>query len=172
MLLCSSRSIWRHAHSPRGCALDAEHSAINKSLSALGNCISALTESSRSHIPYRDSPLTRLLQDSLGGNTRTVVLATVSPSVHSADETASTLKFADRARRVMVRVTPNEVVDDAVLLARARREIGACASWHVCTLCWGVLVSVWYRPTPDDRVSVLRSCSQAEEAASSREHGR
>lgn len=100
-----------------------ELTAINQSLSALGNVISALTKPKRTHIPYRDSKLTRLLQDSLGGNTRTVVIATISPSETALDETISTLQFADRAKSILVRVKVNEMVDDAILLARAQREI-------------------------------------------------
>jgi kinesin family protein 3/17 len=96
---------------------------INKSLSALGNVIAALSEKKRAHVPYRDAKLTRLLQDSLGGSTHTTVIATISPSQLAIDETVSTLSFADRAKSVMVRVQVNEVVDDAVLLARAQREI-------------------------------------------------
>ena len=77
-----------------------ELTSINKSLSSLGNVISALSSASRTHVPYRDSKLTRLLQDSLGGNTRTVLVACVAPTeLHSA-ETISTLQFADRAKQV------------------------------------------------------------------------
>jgi len=76
-----------------------ELTSINTSLSALGNVMSALSNSKRSHIPYRDSKLTRLLQDSLGGNTMTAVICCVSPCQSSVEETAGTLKFADRARR-------------------------------------------------------------------------
>ncbi|EGZ10256.1 hypothetical protein PHYSODRAFT_522096 [Phytophthora sojae] len=100
-----------------------ELTSINQSLSALGNVISALVNPKRTHIPYRDSKLTRLLQDSLGGNTRTVVIATISPSESAIDETISTLQFADRAKCVTVRVKVNELVDDAILLAQAQREI-------------------------------------------------
>lgn len=95
---------------------------INQSLSALGNVISALGKH-QSHVPYRDAKLTRLLQDSLGGNTRTIVLATCSPMSSARDESLSTLQFADRAKRVIVRIQANEIIDDAVLLARAQREI-------------------------------------------------
>lgn len=100
-----------------------ELTAINSSLSALGNCIAKLTEKRRAHVPYRDSKLTRLLQDSLGGNTRTTVVACLSPMGVSAKESVSTMQFADRARRVMSRVKVNEVVDDAAMLARAQKEI-------------------------------------------------
>jgi kinesin family protein 3/17 len=68
-------------------------------------------------VPYRDSTLTRILQDSLGGNTKTVLVATVSPTVDTIDETISTLKFADRARQVMSSIKANEVnaLDDALV---------------------------------------------------------
>jgi hypothetical protein len=100
-----------------------ELTQINTSLSALGNCISRLTEENITHVPYRDSQLTRLLEDSLGGNTRTVVLATITMLARDAEVTESTLKFADRARQVMVRVKPNQQVDDKALLKEAEKEI-------------------------------------------------
>ncbi|OQS04421.1 kinesin [Thraustotheca clavata] len=96
---------------------------INASLSALGNVIAALTDKKRTHIPYRDSKLTRLLQDSLGGNTRTIVIATISPSEAAIEETLSTLQFAERAKQISLNIQVNEVVDDAILLARAQKEI-------------------------------------------------
>jgi len=77
-----------------------EAQQINKSLSSLGNVIYALTEKSRDHIPYRDSKLTYLLQDSLGGNSKTILIATASPSIISYSETLNTLKFAKRAKEI------------------------------------------------------------------------
>jgi len=65
---------------------------INLSLSALGNVISALVDGKSSHIPYRDSKLTRLLSDSLGGNTKTIMIAAISPASNSYEETLSTLR--------------------------------------------------------------------------------
>ena len=97
--------------------------SINLSLSTLGNCISALMQSKRSHIPFRDSKLTRLLQDSLGGNTKTVFVATVSPSILAYEESHSTLKFADRAKRVVVSAKVNEIIDDTILIKRYEKEI-------------------------------------------------
>jgi kinesin family protein 3/17 len=85
-----------------------ELTSINRSLSALGNCISALLKTGRAHIPYRDSKLTRLLQDSLGGNTRTIFVVTLSPSFSCSEETLSTLQFADRAMRVQVFASANK----------------------------------------------------------------
>lgn len=77
----------------------AELKTINQSLSALGKVISQLATGKRKdHIPYRDSKITRLLQDSLGGNTRTTLIAAVNSMADHAAETISTLKFADRAK--------------------------------------------------------------------------
>lgn len=83
---------------------------INLSLHTLGRCIASLSTKSSGpkHVPYRDSKLTRLLQDSLGGNTKTKIIATLSPSMDCIDESISTLKFADRAKQVMVTVRVNE----------------------------------------------------------------
>ena len=74
-----------------------EATKINLSLSALGNVISALVDSKTSYIPYRDSKLTRLLQDSLGGNTKTVMIANCGPADYNYDETLSTLRYVCRA---------------------------------------------------------------------------
>ena len=97
--------------------------SINSSLHCLGNVIAALSSTTRTHVPYRDSKLTRLLQDSLGGNTRTIVMACIAPTALHAAETVSTLQFADRAKSVMLRVKANTIVDDKELLSRAHAEI-------------------------------------------------
>ncbi|KAI5057754.1 hypothetical protein GOP47_0027769 [Adiantum capillus-veneris] len=77
---------------------------INKGLLALGNVISALGDEKKrkdgGHVPYRDSKLTRLLQDSLGGNSRTVMIACISPADSNAEESLNTLKYANRARNI------------------------------------------------------------------------
>ena len=76
-----------------------ESKQINRSLSALGNVISALTDSKgRQHIPYRDSKLTRMLEDSLGGNCKTTMMAMISPALEAMVETLSTLKVAISSR--------------------------------------------------------------------------
>jgi kinesin family member 11 len=72
---------------------------INQSLLTLGRVITALVEHS-GHIPYRDSKLTRLLRDSLGGKTKTCIIATIGPSVHCVEETISTLDYAHRAKNI------------------------------------------------------------------------
>lgn len=73
-----------------------EATRINLSLSALGNVISALVDGKASHIPYRDSKLTRLLQSSLGGNTKTLMVACISPADNNYEETLSTLRSAEK----------------------------------------------------------------------------
>jgi kinesin family protein 4/21/27 len=73
---------------------------INKSLLCLGNVISALTDPQSKFVPYRDSKLTRILQDSLGGNSRTSMIACCSPVDSSFEETLNTLKYANRARNI------------------------------------------------------------------------
>ena len=92
-----------------------EAQKINLSLSALGNVISALVDGRSTHIPYRDSKLTRLLQDSLGGNTKTVMIAAVSPADYNYDETLSTLRYASRAKNIKNKPKINEDPKDALL---------------------------------------------------------
>ncbi|KAG2246288.1 kinesin-like protein KIN-5B isoform X1 [Brassica napus] len=92
-----------------------EAGEINKSLLTLGRVINALVEHS-SHIPYRDSELTRLLQDSLGGKTKTCIIATISPSAHSLEETLSTLDYAYRAKNIKNKPEANQKLTKAVLL--------------------------------------------------------
>ncbi|KAI9277030.1 hypothetical protein BDA99DRAFT_474946 [Phascolomyces articulosus] len=109
--------------------------AINSGLLALGNVISALGDETRraTHVPYRDSKLTRLLQDSLGGNSQTLMLACVSPSDSNFMETLNTLKYANRARNIKNRVTINqdfagssiEINQLRAYIARLRMEIAS-----------------------------------------------
>uniref|UniRef100_A0A673WUQ4 Kinesin-like protein n=1 Tax=Salmo trutta TaxID=8032 RepID=A0A673WUQ4_SALTR len=82
-----------------GAVLD-EAKNINKSLSSLGNVISALAEGTKTHVPYRDSKMTRILQDSLGGNCRTTMFICCSPSSYNDQETKSTLMFGQRAKTI------------------------------------------------------------------------
>jgi hypothetical protein len=104
----------------------AELCAINASLSSLGACVRALGDPLRPHVPYRDSKLTRLLQDALGGAAQTVLLATLSPSLLSFEESASTVRFADAASRILVtqrHVVTAEDVDPVAQAAAARAEV-------------------------------------------------
>lgn len=88
---------------------------INLSLSALGNVISALVDKKSTHIPYRDSKLTRLLQDSLGGNSKTVMVANVGPASYNYEESLTTLRYANRAKNIKNRPRVNEDPKDALL---------------------------------------------------------
>eukprot|EP00466_Bigelowiella_natans_P018008 jgi/Bigna1/40706/e_gw1.45.20.1 len=95
---------------------------INKSLLTLGTVIRKLSEGSGSHIPYRDSKLTRILQTALGGISRTAILCCVTPASMHTDETLSTLKFASRAKNIKNKIEINEIVDDATLIRRLKQE--------------------------------------------------
>lgn len=101
-----------------------ESKQINKSLSMLGFVISALTEAKdRAHIPYRNSKLTRMLEDSLGGNCKTTMMAMISPAFEAMMETISTLKFANRAKNIRNEARVNEDLDQKSLLRKYEREL-------------------------------------------------
>ncbi|KPI88257.1 putative Unc104-like kinesin [Leptomonas seymouri] len=108
-----------------------EGSNINLSLTCLGNVISALAEveeTGRSrHVPYRDSTLTWILKDNLGGNSKTVMLATVSPSSMQYEETMSTLRYAERAKKIVNRAVVNETNNNE-LIAALQKEISSLKS--------------------------------------------
>ena len=101
-----------------------EGNAINASLLTLGTVISKLAEGGRgSHIPYRDSKLTRLLQTSLGGNAKTAMIAAISPADRNRDETTSTLRYASRAKQIVNHTHKNVIEDEESMLAQAQNEI-------------------------------------------------
>ncbi|CAA0823153.1 P-loop containing nucleoside triphosphate hydrolases superfamily protein [Striga hermonthica] len=108
-----------------------EAGEINKSLLTLGRTINALVEHS-GHVPYRDSKLTRLLRDSLGGKTKTCIIATISPSIHCLEETLSTLDYAHRAKNIKNKPEINQkmmksaVIKDLYLeIDRLKQEVYA-----------------------------------------------
>ena len=110
-----------------------EGANINRSLLALGNCINALVMSkSGAYIPYRDSKLTRLLKDSLGGNCRTIMIANITSAASSFEETLNTLKYANRAKKIKTQATRNvlnvsyHVTQYLSLIAGLKREIQVC----------------------------------------------
>uniref|UniRef100_A0A0A9DJE5 Kinesin-like protein n=1 Tax=Arundo donax TaxID=35708 RepID=A0A0A9DJE5_ARUDO len=103
-----------------------EGSHINKSLMTLGTVIKKLSEGVEGqggHVPYRDSKLTRILQPSLGGNANTAIICNITLAQVHADETKSSLQFASRALRVTNCACVNEIVNDAALLKRQKKEI-------------------------------------------------
>jgi kinesin family protein 5 len=95
---------------------------INRSLSALGNVINALTDKKYTHVPYRDSKLTRVLQESLGGNAKTSLIITCSPSNFNEQETLSTLRFGQRAKKIknVVKVNHERSAEELKLLLEKR----------------------------------------------------
>ncbi|EEY57553.1 kinesin-like protein [Phytophthora infestans T30-4] len=104
-----------------------EGAAINKSLSALGNVINMLassdkTRKGKAHIPYRDSKLTRLLQESLGGNSLTVMIAAISPADYNFEESLGTLVYANRAKSIKNATKKNEDINEKII-RELREEI-------------------------------------------------
>ena len=108
-----------------------EATKINLSLSALGNVIKALVDPKKGHVPYRDSKLTRLLQDSLGGNAKTVMIANMGPADYNFDETINTLRYANRAKSIKNKPKINEDPKDAMLrefqdeIAKLKQQIAS-----------------------------------------------
>ena len=103
-----------------------EAKKINQSLSALGQVINKLTDGRSKHIPYRDSKLTRLLQQSLGGNAKTALIICCSPSAYNISETLSTLRFGERAKRIENRAVVNKELSPEEMkqmLVRAEQAI-------------------------------------------------
>ncbi|POW16535.1 hypothetical protein PSTT_01314 [Puccinia striiformis] len=120
-----------------------EAKKINKSLSALGMVINALTDGKSAHIPYRDSKLTRILQESLGGNSRTTLVINCSPSAYNEAETLSTLRFGMRAKSIKNKARVNAELSSAelkALLKKAQADTGRQLSY--ITLLEGEL-TIW-----------------------------
>jgi kinesin family protein 5 len=105
-----------------------EAKKINKSLSALGMVINSLTDGKSTHVPYRDSKLTRILQESLGGNSRTTLIINCSPSSYNAEETLGTLRFGMRAKSIKNKAKVNAELSPAelkALLKRAQTQVSS-----------------------------------------------
>lgn len=107
-----------------------EAKKINKSLSALGMVINALTDGKSSHIPYRDSKLTRILQESLGGNSRTTLIINCSPSSYNDAETLSTLRFGTRAKSIKNKAKVNAELSPAELKALLKKAQGQVTNFE------------------------------------------
>lgn len=97
-----------------------EAKKINQSLSALGNVINALVKQKK-HIPYRNSPLTRILQDALGGNSKTTIICTCSPHAFNVKETISTMRFGERAKKIKCNVKANVMLSRAQLIKQVEQ---------------------------------------------------
>ncbi|GAA5874768.1 hypothetical protein JCM8547_005206 [Rhodosporidiobolus lusitaniae] len=103
----------------------SEGAFINRSLLTLEKVIASLTSEAKQkpHVPYRDSKLTQILQPSLSGDARVAVIATMNPSPVAVEETKSTLKFAQRIKKVVLKAVQHEIVDDKALLIKYRSHI-------------------------------------------------
>jgi kinesin family member 5 len=113
-----------------------EAKKINKSLSALGMVINSLTDGKSTHIPYRDSKLTRILQESLGGNSRTTLIINCSPSSYNDSETVSTLRFGVRAKSIKNKAKVNaelSVTELKIIVKKAQTQIATLES-HAASL--------------------------------------
>ncbi|XP_060216887.1 kinesin-like protein KIN-7D, mitochondrial isoform X1 [Lycium barbarum] len=118
-----------------------EGSYINKSLLTLGTVIGKLSEGKASHVPYRDSKLTRLLQTSLSGHGHVSLICTVTPASSNMEETHNTLKFASRAKRVEIYASRNKIIDEKSLIKKYQREI-SCLKQELDQLRRGMFVGV------------------------------
>jgi kinesin family member 5 len=144
-----------------------EAKKINKSLSALGMVINSLTDGKSTHIPYRDSKLTRILQESLGGNSRTTLIINCSPSSYNDAETLSTLRFGVRAKAIKNKAKINAELSPAELKALLRKAQNQVTTFenYIASLegevqAWRSGESVpkekWASPLPGDGVAGLR----------------
>ncbi len=120
-----------------------EAKKINKSLSALGMVINALTDGKSTHIPYRDSKLTRILQESLGGNSRTTLIINCSPSAYNDQETLSTLRFGMRAKCIKNKAKINVELSPTELRAHLRKARAEIVSYHEYASNLEVEVNMW-----------------------------
>ncbi|KLO10673.1 kinesin-domain-containing protein [Schizopora paradoxa] len=120
-----------------------EAKKINKSLSALGMVINALTDGKSSHIPYRDSKLTRILQESLGGNSRTTLIINCSPASFNEPETLSTLRFGIRAKSIKNTARVNTELSPAELKLHLKKAQTANASFQAYITALEAEIAIW-----------------------------
>ncbi|CBX91574.1 hypothetical protein LEMA_P070820.1 [Plenodomus lingam JN3] len=120
-----------------------EAKKINKSLSALGMVINSLTDNKTSHIPYRDSKLTRILQESLGGNSRTTLIINCSPSSYNDVETLGTLRFGMRAKTIKNKAKVNAELSPAELKAMLKKAQSQVTTFENYISAVETEVSLW-----------------------------
>lgn len=131
-----------------------EGSYINKSLLTLGTVISKLTDEKATHVPYRDSKLTRLLQSSLSGHGRVSLICTVTPASSNSEETHNTLKFAHRSKQVEIKASQNKIMDEKSLIKKYQKEI-SCLKQELHQLRRGMMESPYMAAsTQEDLVNL------------------
>ncbi|KAL2837775.1 kinesin-domain-containing protein [Aspergillus pseudoustus] len=136
-----------------------EAKKINKSLSALGMVINALTDGKSTHIPYRDSKLTRILQESLGGNSRTTLIINCSPSSYNDAETVSTLRFGVRAKAIKNKAKVNAELSPTELKQLLRKAQSQMTNFETYISALESEVTVWRsgEAVPKDRWTPARA---------------
>ncbi|CAD5167769.1 unnamed protein product [Musa acuminata subsp. malaccensis] len=132
-----------------------EGSFINKSLLTLGTVIAKLTDGKATHIPYRDSKLTRLLQSSLSGQGRVSLICTVTPSSSNAEETHNTLKFAHRAKCIEIQASQNKIIDEKSMIKKYQNEI-RCLKQELEQLKRGIVTVTPQKDTGEDDIFLLK----------------
>ncbi|PWA54649.1 kinesin motor family protein [Artemisia annua] len=140
-----------------------EGSYINKSLLTLGTVIGKLSEGRASHVPYRDSKLTRILQSSLSGHGHVSLICTITPASSSMEETHNTLKFASRAKRIEIYASQNKIIDEKSLIKKYQREISAL-KLELDQLRRGMLVGV----NPEEIMSLKQKLEEGQVKMQSR----
>ncbi|XP_059668535.1 kinesin-like protein KIN-7K, chloroplastic isoform X1 [Cornus florida] len=132
-----------------------EGSYINKSLLTLGTVISKLTDGRATHVPYRDSKLTRLLQSSLSGHDRVSLICTVTPSSSNSEETHNTLKFAHRAKHIEIQAAQNKIIDEKSLIKKYQNEIH-CLKEELEQLKRGIVTVPQLKNNREDDIVLLK----------------
>ncbi|WCJ44381.1 Kinesin-like protein KIN-7E chloroplastic [Euphorbia peplus] len=132
-----------------------EGSYINKSLLSLGTVISKLTDEKSTHIPYRDSKLTRLLQSSLSGHGRISLICTVTPASSNSEETHNTLKFAHRSKHVEIRASQNKIMDEKSLIKKYQKEI-TCLKQELQQVKRGMLETPYMPSSAQEDLATLK----------------
>ena len=120
-----------------------EAKKINKSLSALGMVINSLTDGKSTHIPYRDSKLTRILQESLGGNSRTTLIINCSPNSYNAEETLGTLRFGVRAKAIKNKAKINAELSPAELKALLKKAQSQVTTYEIYVSSLEGEIQIW-----------------------------
>ncbi|CAA7026841.1 unnamed protein product [Microthlaspi erraticum] len=141
-----------------------EGSYINKSLLTLGTVISKLTDRKASHVPYRDSKLTRLLQSSLSGHGRVSLICTVTPASSCTEETHNTLKFAHRAKHIEIQAAQNKIIDEKSLIKKYQYEIRQLKE-ELIQLKQGINPVSQLKDISEDHIVLLRQKLEEEEDA-------
>nr|CAH67300.1 OSIGBa0102D10.3 [Oryza sativa] len=132
-----------------------EGSYINKSLLTLGTVIAKLTDGKATHIPYRDSKLTRLLQSSLSGHGRISLICTVTPASSNSEETHNTLKFAHRSKHIEIKASQNKIIDEKSLIKKYQKEI-TCLKEELQQLRRGMMGNGYIPPTDQEDLVSLK----------------